>query len=122
MLGYVEKVKLVAKEFHSHTFIQYVAAQLDMEVMFHGCIARVARKNRPEETVLLVCAGDSSYKLLYVCTHILRESGENAYIVLDKVKESDFKDFLEKLLPQPFEPEQDEIVDKVVKGDMVGEE
>jgi hypothetical protein len=36
----------------------------------------------------------------------LRESGENAYIVMDKTKETDFKDFLEKLLPQPFEAEE----------------
>lgn len=46
-LGYVEKVKLIAKEFHAHSFIQYVAAQLDMEVFYHGCIARISRKNKP---------------------------------------------------------------------------
>jgi len=47
LVGYVEKVKIVAKEFHAHSFIQYVAAQLDMEVFYHGCIARISRKNKP---------------------------------------------------------------------------
>lgn len=104
LLGYVEKVKMVAKEFHSHSFIQYVAAQLDMEVYFHGCIARISRKNKPQENVLFVCSIESNYKLLYLCTHILRESGENAFIISEKTKDVDFRDFLEKLLPQPFEP------------------
>ncbi len=47
ILGYVEKVKMIAKEFHPHSFIQYTAAQLDMEVFYHGCIARITRKNKP---------------------------------------------------------------------------
>ena len=82
-----------------------MAAQLDMEVFYHGCIARISRKNKPEDNVLIISAVDTNYKLLYICTHILRESGENAYIVIDKTKDHDFKDFLEKLLPQPFETE-----------------
>ena len=55
-MGYVEKVKMVAKEFQAHTSIQFVASQLDMEVYFHGCIAKIWRKNKPEESLLLVCA------------------------------------------------------------------
>ncbi len=94
---------MVAKEFHSHSFIQYVAAQLDMDVFFHGCIAKITRKNKPEDNVIFVCALETNYKLLYICTHILRQSGENAFIISDRTKETDFKDFLEKLLPQPFE-------------------
>jgi hypothetical protein len=48
----------------------------------------------------------------------LREAGDNAYIVMDKNREGEFKEFLEKLLPQPFEAEESEIVDKVVKGEI----
>ncbi len=38
---------------------------------------------------------------------------------MDKTRDGDFKEFLEKLLPQPFEAEESEIVDKVVKGEIV---
>lgn len=55
---------------------------------------------------------------MYICTHILRQSGENAFIISDRTKENDFRDFLEKLLPQPFEAEETEIVDKVVKEEI----
>ncbi len=89
-----------------------------MEVFLHGCIARISRKNKPDDNVLIVCAVETNYKLLYICTHILREAGDNAYIVMDKNREGEFKEFLEKLLPQPFEAEESEIVDKVVKGEI----
>ena len=65
-----------------------------MEVFFHGCIARISRKNKPDDNVLIVCAVETNYKLLYICTHILREAGDNAFIIMDRAKDSDFKEFL----------------------------
>jgi hypothetical protein len=46
LFGYVEKVKLIAKEFHTHNFVQFVTAQLDLEIFVHGCVTKVSRKSR----------------------------------------------------------------------------